>query len=311
MNNLTFLEIEKIIGPNKLDIFNKRGTAAAMTDFSILLGGFVGDDDECGYDGCFYFQNSCHLFDRTGSYWTRTAHDDGDVCVVTRLGSGRTNFASTREFGIRPALPYSATSLISLHGVSNRARDGVLEVEYGYYPQYAISKDKSVELEAAYQEGTIQITGNVYTTDSLNCFEYKNGFLAQDHIEYEFEGKRYVRVIVNSYFKSADYYDVVMSNREKYKNGDPVWVEVSPVKWLVDEKEGIAVSKKIIVSGLQFDNELNYKGDFDKTNIKKFMDSFLVHDLFREETLTIGKVDVQLKKRLLYETNSQSKIRIK
>ena len=39
MINFTFLTQEQCFGRDKLDILKKRGTKAAITDFSVLLGG--------------------------------------------------------------------------------------------------------------------------------------------------------------------------------------------------------------------------------------------------------------------------------
>ena len=39
--------------------------------------------------------------------------------------------------------------------VGKRAKDGVLEVEYGYYPQKAVSRDMQERLERAYRSGNI------------------------------------------------------------------------------------------------------------------------------------------------------------
>ena len=44
----------------------------------------------------------------------------------------------------------------------------------------------------------------------------------------------------------------MLSNGVKYRDGDYVWVEVSPVKWLIDNKTGILISKKGLVSGIRF-----------------------------------------------------------
>ena len=38
MLDFSFLDIEQIFGENRLKIFKKYGTEAAITDFSILLG---------------------------------------------------------------------------------------------------------------------------------------------------------------------------------------------------------------------------------------------------------------------------------
>ena len=44
MNNFTFLTDEQIFGNDQLDILKKYGTKCAITDFSILLGGYVSGD---------------------------------------------------------------------------------------------------------------------------------------------------------------------------------------------------------------------------------------------------------------------------
>ena len=43
MSDFTFLTEEQCFGNDKLDILKKRGTQAAITDFSILLGGYFSD----------------------------------------------------------------------------------------------------------------------------------------------------------------------------------------------------------------------------------------------------------------------------
>ena len=43
MSDFTFLTEEQYFGDDKLDILKKRGTKAAITDFSILLGAYVSD----------------------------------------------------------------------------------------------------------------------------------------------------------------------------------------------------------------------------------------------------------------------------
>ena len=55
MSNLTFLTQEQCFGIEKLDILQKRGTKAAISDFSILLGGEVSNSnyiDNSSLRGC-------------------------------------------------------------------------------------------------------------------------------------------------------------------------------------------------------------------------------------------------------------------
>jgi hypothetical protein len=269
MSDFTFLTQEQCFGRDKLDILKKRGTKAAITDFSVLLGGWVSGE---------HIENDSSLEGRTGSYWTRSDDGVNDVRVV--VGSGRRICSDVlyRFGGARPALPFSSIGSIPTNGESGkRARDGILEVEYGYYPQKAVSRDMQERLERAYRSGSISKTRNSYTTDSVAYDEYDTSFQPQTHQEYEYNGKRYVRVEANSYYDGGDF---TLSNGEQYRDGDDVWVEVLPVKWLVDEKSRMMITEKLIFAGVQFNKERNYHTrDFDRTDIKTFMDKYFSRDL--------------------------------
>ena len=268
MNNFTFLTQEQCFKNDKLDIFEKRGTKAAITDFSVLLGGWVWEHAE----------NDSSLEGRTGCYWTKSDDGDTNARVVEDDGSSCRRNVQKRYIGARPALPFSSIGSIPTNGESvKRARDGILEVEYGYYPQKAVSKDMQERLERAYRSGSISKTRNSYTTDSVAYDEYDTSFQPQTHQEYEYNGKRYVRVEANSYYDGGDF---TLSNGEQYRDGDDVWVEVLPVKWLVDEKSRMMITEKLIFAGVQFNKERNYHTrDFDRTDIKTFMDKYFSRDL--------------------------------
>ena len=278
MSEFTFLTREQCFGADKLDIFEKRGTKAAITDFSILLGGMA--FDEC-------VNNDSSLEGRVGYYWTKTCSGNYGVYAVDEKGEERDYYIRPRWSGARLALPFSSISSIPTNGESGkRARDGILEVEYGYYPQKAVSRDMQERLERAYSSGRITRTRNKYITDSRKYDEYHEKFLAKKHKEYEYNGKRYVRVETNVYHNNGDKF--TLSNGEQYRDGDKVWVEVSPVKWLVDEKNRMMITEKIIFAGVQFSKEVNYHTmDFDKTDIKIFMDRHLSRDLV--QTREIGQ----------------------
>ena len=77
MSNFTFLTEEQCFGNDKLDILEKRGTQAAITDFSVLLGGWVSD---------YHVDNDSSLEGRTGWYWTKS--DDGDNYARVVRGPG-------------------------------------------------------------------------------------------------------------------------------------------------------------------------------------------------------------------------------
>ena len=284
MSNFTFLTQEQCFERDKLDVLKKRGTKAAITDFSVLLGGWVSSE---------HVENDSSLEGRTGYYWTKSDDGDNDARVVFVDGISFYYYVDLRNGGARPALPFSSISSIPTNGESGkRARDGILEVEYGYYPQKAVSRDMQERLERAYRSGSISKTRNSYTTDSVAYDEYDTSFQPQTHQEYEYNGKRYVRVKANSYYDGGDF---TLSNGEQYRDGDDVWVEVLPVKWLVDEKSRMMITEKLIFAGVQFNKERNYHTrDFDRTDIKTFMDRYLSRDLVQsrgiaEQTRTSSK----------------------
>ena len=275
MSNFTFLTQEQCFESDKLDILKKRGTKVAITDFSVLLGGWVSSE---------HVENDDSLEGRTGYYWTKSDDGDNDARVVDDGGCRNDDSVNKRTGGARPALPFSSIGSIPTNGESGkRARDGILEVEYGYYPQKAVSKDMQERLERAYRSGGVSRTKNRYTTDSRKYDAYGDKFLAKQHEEYEYNGKRYVRVEANSDFGGNAF---TLSNGKKYRDGDNVWVEVLPVKWLVDEKEKIMITDKLIFSGVQFNHTRDYHTrDFDKTDIKTFMDKHLSKDLFQVRSI--------------------------
>ena len=298
MSEFTFLTQEQFFEDDKLDIFKKRGTKAALTDFSILLGAYVSN---------YHVEGDNSLEGRTGNYWTRSDDGDNDARVVNEDGYSHYYNIDIRNGGARPALPFSSIDRIPTNGVSGRrASDGILEIEYGYYPQKVVPKDMQSRLEQAYTRRTISKTRNTYTTDSVKYNEYSTPFNAKIHEEYEYNGKRYVRVEVNS---GKGQYN--LSNGENYRDGDKVWVEVAPVKWLVDERANMMITEKLIFAGVQFNKERNYHTrDFDKTDIKTFMDRYLARDLVQvrgiesPEKRAEGTDDVAPRKSRLQKLNS-------
>lgn len=284
MSKLTFLTQEQCFESDKLDILEKRGTKAAITDFSILLGGWVDRDSDY-----WHIDSDSSLEGRTGYYWTRSDDGDNDARAVDVYGDRYNSNVDSRSGGARPALPFSSISNIPTNGVSGRrASDGILEVEYGYYPQKAVSRDMQQKLERAFQRRSLSRTGKKYTTDSRKYDEYDEEFSPKQHEEFQLDGKRYVRVEANSCFDGGEF---KLSNGESYRDGEPVWVEVAPVKWLVDERAKMMLTDKLIFAGVQFKHTRDYHTeDFDRTDIKTFMDKYLSKELEQSRgTIEVGE----------------------
>lgn len=271
MNTLipTFLKEDLVFGNNQLDILKKYGTKAAVTDFAILLGAAGGLETVKLY----YAKDGYLRKDRTSWWWTQTQFNS-DAYIVNEKGEKSWEHVTNRRGGGRPALPYSQISKFCQNKV---IKDGILQVEYGFYPQYIANSEY---LEAKYKNNQLIATGKYYTTDSINVSIIYNDqkFQSREHIEYEYKGEKYIRFIGDENATGR-----VLSNSEVIDIGNAYWIHVSPIVWLVDEEQDIVLSKKIIFSGVQFKNSnnkitSNYNGNFYSTDY----DRFITHYFFKE-----------------------------
>ncbi len=272
INDFVFLTDDQLYGDRKLDILKKYGMRMAVSDFSILLGGFVKFEAQHTSEGN-------DLKDRAGYYFSSSSAGDG--CVRAVLDHGFCNWLSPykRNATARPASLYSDISLISPNIV--RGVGVVPEIQYGEYPQQAVDKRLGENLEREYQSRGIKTTGKTYTTDSRNYDAYDKDFRAQQHQEYEYNGKRYVRVEVKTLCNNP----TTIANGVSVSIGDTVWIEVQPIKWLVDEQSKMLVSKRGIFAGVRFNQPGRYDGDFKNTEIKRFMDNHFSKDIKTTRTL--------------------------
>lgn len=269
--DLTFLTEPEIFGDGKLEIFKKYGTYAAVTDFSILLGAYVsGNHTSEGND----------LKDRTGWYWTKTDKKLGNVRVVDYDGNSYFSLCTIRTLGSRPALTFSSNQS-PMNAV--RSSHGLDEIQFGEYPQTAVSKNVSEMLEKYYVSGFLTGTGKTFTTDSRKYDDYSISLAQVKLKEYSLGGKRYVRVQVNSHTNGDE---VTLSNGENYKNGEYVWVEVEPIVWLKEPNKNLYVAKKCLYAGVQFDKERRiYFGDFYETEANRFLQDCFAKDILQGKNL--------------------------
>lgn len=283
MNNqdqdLTLLSKGQIWGNDKefqLEVIRKYGTKAVITDLCLLTGCYI-----CNY---YYNDEDSSLKGRTGQFWTSSVVDneDNDVYIVDEYGSIDYVSKTERKYAVRPVLQSSEIfSQISPNRV--RGYNGTEEVEYGEYPQYAADSRMQSILESEYNRG-MKKTGRSYTFDSAEYWNYNTRFKPVTYKEYEYQGKKYIRIIANSCYYGNKF---KLSNGVEYRDWDYVWVEVSPVKWLIDDRTGILVSKVGLVSGIRFHEPYcPYKGDFNKTDMKKYFNEYMKRDLFQSATFT-------------------------
>lgn len=259
MNNFTILSIHEILGMQQLEIIKKYGTKAPITDFSILLG------------ARYYGGGNSTLADRSGCYWTKTGHYNGSgVEIVNDRGEQSWELYDNRYVGVRPAV-----TLSSILGEKEINGIEVAEVEYGEYPQTVVPEELSTVLEHEYNNGMLKKSGKEYTTDSPEDI-YHKGIKERKHIEYEYKGKKYIRIVADASCKNQ-----ILSDGREIESGRAYWISVEPITWLVDRDADIALSKRILISGIQLwvskSHSYYDSGDFYVTDMfeQSLMNNFL------------------------------------
>ena len=299
-HDLTLLSEGQIWGnssESQLEVIRKYGTKAIITDLCILTGSYIWKET---------IVEDLSSTVRTSWFWTRSDDGSRDVVVVFRRGYRSFCSRYARYGAVRPALQ---SSVIFSQIFPNRVRgyNGTEEVEYGEYPQNAADLRMQNILESEYNRG-MNKTGRSYTFDSVRYDDYDTGFIPVTYEEYEYQGKKYIRIKANSDFGGDRF---MLSNGVKYRDGDYVWVEVSPVKWLIDNKTGILISKKGLVSGIRFLNKsTNYKGDFSKTEMKEYLDRYMSKELFQTTKTkeTVNEEEIINPYKLKFEQVSEEEI---
>ena len=263
-NEFTLLSDEQTFGSRKIDVIERLGGKCAISDFAILLGAYVSDD--------YHVDDDSSLKGRTGWWYLSSSDGDGDVRDVLKDGDRKCAYAGRRCGAVRPALPFSNISDISPNGV--RGRSGFVEVEYGEYPQYAVDASLGRTLDSEFSAGRLRKTGKTYTTDSRNWNARSEKFSPVEHEEFEYNGKRYVRVKSNCYESGYK-----LSNGVKVMPNDIVWLEVSPITWYVDESSRMLVSKTLLASGIRFCNDGQYRDDFKTTEMYMYLNKYFAKDM--------------------------------
>ena len=272
---LTLLSVGQVLGNDneeQLEVIKKYGTKAASTDLCALTGGALLNKTN------YNVAEDKSLAGRTGSFWTKSPVKDGwgteGVAAINKLGETFLKFSGEWDCAIRPVLRFPEIfSSVSLNQVKV-GYNGTYEIEYGEYPQQTVSEDMQKILELRYNIG-MNKTGRSYTFYSVENVYNNIKITPVTYEEYEYQEKKYIRI--KAAFKI---FSELLSNGVEYENDDYVWVGVTPVKWLIDYKTGLLISKKNLVSGVRFlDEKLVYDGDFSKTEMKEYLDKYMLPDL--------------------------------
>lgn len=272
MTDITFLTADQI--ENYLDVnygIENITAQAAITDFAITLGGKFSSNQ-------FVHDNNT-LDNRAGAYWTKSSSDDNGV-IISEYGQITEGYHVTdKNIGTRLVLPYSFIEENSKNLLPQKNEYDILEINYGYYPNQAPQKELQQLLEEKLENKEIN---KLEQTITVCTRDDNTDFSKEELAVYEYNHKLYTRVFVNT---STSNNSIILSNNEEYEDWDAVWLEISPIKWLVDTDKKIAVTKNIIFAGIPFNNNQIYKGDFNTTTIKKYLDEYFLKEIISLQSL--------------------------
>ena len=256
MNEITLFKKEQIFGENKTDIIKQYGTFGTITDFYLLLNGLTFNN---------YRSNGYLLDKRTGLWLTNSSYDNNSVYIVDQRGCKAIQSNLGRNSGIRPVLLWDLLNVGS----------SIKEIKYGEYPQAVVDDFEFIKLEMLYNRNDLDITGKTYTVDYAHSRNSSSIFMPKKLIEYSYNNKKFIRFETDN----IDYNGTILSTGRMIKQNSIYWVKVEPIEWITDFKNGLMVSKKILLAGIQFNSYNKTNGVFEESDIYKYLNTIFKKDI--------------------------------
>ena len=293
---------ELSVNENKqLDIFKKYGTMMAITDLSLLTGGYYNEFADKYYSESEKYRtpDDTSLKGRISTTWLQDI-DLRDVSrrfAISADGELTSTNNHSREVTVLPVLKLSDALFSEITKNRRKGYNGINEVEFGEYAQYAPyipNLDIQQLLREVYLSNNMKKTGRDYTFDSIYSDECEQEFEPETYEEYEYNGKRYICVKAKpGYIEFPAGYTLSDGKRYIGGYGTYVWVEISPVIWLIDDESKSLISKRGLLSGIRFcSNEKDYDGNFEETELSNYLNTYMLRDLFQS---TILKDELEFK----------------
>ena len=249
-----FIKLTLLSKDDVLNVLQGKNDAYA-TDLAIATGyypsNYVSNPDELKVRKTYYY-----LLDQ----------DCNSVSSVNE--SGNISYVSPNDSSgaIRPVLLLSKELLDNLL-LGAKDVNGFKEVSFLEYPQYVVAPNIQKKLEKLFNKGKIKPTGKTY---SFNKYNYST-FIEDKVIEYEYDNKKYIRINSRNGGKFSD--------NQLHMMDEYIWIEVSPLNWIVDLSNNRLISKLALVSGISFKEDDLYDGVFENTNVYNFLNNCMLKDL--------------------------------
>lgn len=189
------------------------------------------------------------------------------------LGYGGGEFSKEcfiEELGVRPVFNYTTEPI-----QTNEKQIGeqiVKTMVYGEYPQEKVDKDFGGFLTAQKEAGMLEETGKYYTY-------YKEGWNSAWGKPYEEHKLQVYKLFDRKYV----YYD------NKYHGG---WFEVKPITWILDTKQNLAISEKILFKHHFVNHNFADVASFHETDLYKFINNVFAKEMLFDENYSLVNNEV-------------------
>jgi len=268
---ITLLTQDQIWGDKALGVMKKYGTATGMTDLAIAQGALMGSSSRTS-DGL-----------RSGVIWSASPNDFGGVRVVYYDGVRSYRDPNGRNAGLRPALPPSLTSLIRPSEARTTRKIGNINIaEFGSIHGVMAPENISQELGKTLSNNELIPTG-VYTFDGEKIDAYDKPFKPMNCVSYSYGGQSYMPIEAKPFDG-----DSVFSDGHAPEKGEVCWMARQPIEWMKD-RSGWWVALKGLLSGVQFDPKYPYDGEFEKTAMYKYLNTYFLHQCLPELAARMGQ----------------------
>lgn len=246
--------------------FLEQTAKCSPLDYAVILGSITPSDYLGNYNYGYNFGLDSN--ESVCCYWLDAPMSENTAYAVDIGGNFKEFDTNIRNVAIRPKFIWSEISSFCVN--IKKELSYVLEAEYGYWPSVVGDKEQQVELETLYKNDKLIIINLDYTRDYNELTDYEREFEEKKQLVYEHEGKKWIRTKI-TFGKNRE--KIQLSNGETYKSGDIVWVQLEPLKLLVDEKSDVAVAKNAIASGVRY------------KDLNKYLENYMSNELYHSSLL--------------------------
>ncbi len=279
---LTLLSAKELTNyDKKLKVLDKYGIIAPITDLAMLTGSYYNRQDDLKILDCALGPYRS----RAGWFWLK-ASSDGNATILLQDGMIGKSYCDRRTRTIRPVLKVSKRVMADL--IKYAELDDVKTILLGEYPQYVPDETTQKILDELKALNLLNKTGRQYTFDGTDNYDFDRPFKPLTYEEYMYCGRKFIKIKSNLDKLEQQF---TFANGQQCFPNQYYWVEVLPVKWLIDEKTNKLIAKEGLVGGIQFSHHKEYQGDFQSSDVYDYMNKYMVHDLFQSMNLCFDYPD--------------------